>query len=217
MKLNRMIDHTLLKPEATTLMIEKLCQEAMKYQFKSVMVNSGWVKFCKELLRDEPDVLVGCTIGFPLGASSSEVKAFEAQQAIYDGADEVDMVINIGALIDEDYDKVVDDILAVKRVCGDTCLKVIIETCLLNEKQKKAACECVNRAFPSFIKTSTGFSSHGATVDDVKLLREFTDSRIDVKAAGGVRSKADALAMVEAGATRLGTSSGVKIMQEDNE
>lgn len=156
MRLNRTIDHTLLKPEATTLMVEKLCQEAIKYQFKSVMVNSGWVKFCKDLLRDEPDVLVGCTIGFPLGACSSEVKAFEAQQAIYDGADEIDMVINIGALIDEDYDKVVDDILAVKKVCGDICLKVIIETCLLNEKQKRAACECVNRAFPTFIKTSPG-------------------------------------------------------------
>lgn len=211
-KLNTLIDHTLLKPEATLSQIEKLCDEARTYDFASVMVNSSWIKDCARFLKDS-DVLVASVIGFPLGAMSTEAKVFETQQALKDGAHEIDMVINIGKLKDGEKDYIVNEIKAIKALLPDKVLKVIIETALLNDEEKILACELVSEAKADFIKTSTGFSIHGATVADVKLLRKHVAPEVAVKAAGGVRSLSDVVSMVEAGATRIGTSSGVQLMQ----
>ena len=213
MKLSKYIDHTLLKADASLEAIEKLCDEAIEYDFKSVCVNTCNVTFCKEKLKDT-DVLVCCVVGFPLGAMSPEAKVFEAADAVNRGADEVDMVINIGRLKDKDYDYVTDEIRRIKDAIGEKTLKVIIETCLLTDEEKVKACECILKAGADFVKTSTGFSTNGATFEDVKLLKETVGDQCYVKAAGGVRSREDFDKMIELGADRIGTSSGTKLIEK---
>jgi deoxyribose-phosphate aldolase len=209
-----MIDHTLLKPDATADQIAQLCYEARKHDFASVCVNPTHVKLCAELLQGSP-VKVCTVIGFPLGASSPEVKAFEAETAIHDGATEIDMVINIGALKAGDHKLVAQDIHEVVRVghAHGALVKVIIETALLTEEEKVQACLFSKEAGADFVKTSTGFSGGGATTEDIALMRRVVGPEMGVKASGGVRDFDDAQSMVEAGATRLGASAGVKIVQ----
>ncbi|GHI00537.1 deoxyribose-phosphate aldolase [Neobacillus kokaensis] len=208
----RMIDHTLLKPEATKEQVVKLVNEAKEYSFASVCINPAWVRIAAELLADTPDVKVCTVIGFPLGATTPETKAFETKNAIENGASEVDMVINIGALKDKQDEKVENDIRSVVEAAkGKALVKVIIETCLLTDEEKIRACELSVKAGADFVKTSTGFSTGGATVEDIRLMRKTVGPEIGVKASGGVRSREDALAMIEAGATRIGASSGVAI------
>ena len=211
MELNRFIDHTLLKPEATAAMIDKLCAEAKEHQFASVCVNPFWVKRCAEQLHGT-NVKVCTVIGFPLGVTTSAAKASEARDAIANGAQEVDMVINIGALKSGDLESVKADIAAVKQAVGEVLLKVILETGLLTEEEKVTACKLCVEAGADFVKTSTGFGPGGATVEDVALLRRIVGDKLGVKASGGVRTREAALAMVEAGASRIGTSSGVSIV-----
>ena len=207
------IDHTLLKAEASGEDIDRLCQEAREYRFFSVCVNSCWVSRCARNLAGS-GVKVCTVVGFPLGAMSSPAKAFEARQARKDGADEVDMVINIGALRSGELGTVEEDIRQVRRACGRKgILKVILETALLTEPQIVLASEIVKKAGADFVKTSTGFSTAGATVEHVALMRRTVGPDMGVKAAGGVRTREDALAMIEAGATRLGTSGGIKIVK----
>ncbi len=208
------IDHTLLKPEATPAQIEKVCAEARQYGFASVCVNPTHVRLAAKLLRKSG--VAACTVvGFPLGANAAEVKAYEAEIALAQGATEIDMVINVGALKAGDDRLVARDIRGVARVvhAAGKLLKVIIETALLTDDEKRRACLIAKRAGCDFVKTSTGFSTAGATVADVRLMRETVGPKLGVKAAGGVRSLADAEAMLAAGATRLGTSAGVAIMQ----
>lgn len=209
-----LIDHTLLKPDATADQIAQLCYEARKFEFASVCVNPTHVKLCADLLQGTR-VKVCTVIGFPLGASSPEVKAFEAQQAIHDGATEIDMVINIGALKAEDYTLVARDIREVVRVghASNALVKVIIETSLLTDEEKVKACLLSKEAGADFVKTSTGFTGGGATVEDVALMRRVVGPSMGVKASGGVRNFEDARNMVKAGATRLGASAGVKIVK----
>lgn len=208
-----MIDHTLLKPESTKEQVEILCQEAKEYTFASVCVNPTWVAYAHELLEGT-QVKVCTVIGFPLGASTPEVKAFETKDAIANGATEVDMVINIGALKSGDDALVKRDMEAVVAASkGKALSKVIIETCLLTDEEKVKACKLAVEAGADYVKTSTGFSTGGATVADIALMRKTVGPDIGVKASGGVRSLEDAQNMIEAGATRLGASSGVKIMQ----
>ncbi|EQC43059.1 deoxyribose-phosphate aldolase [Bacteriovorax sp. BSW11_IV] len=210
-QINKMIDHTLLKPEASTEQIIKLCEEAKKYDFASVCINPGQVKLAKEQLQGST-VMVCTVIGFPLGANTSSVKAFETTEAIKDGADEIDMVINIGALKEGLDELVFNDILAVTKAAEGKTVKVIFETCLLTKEEIVKACQLSEKAGAHFVKTSTGFSTGGATVEDVKLMKESVSRHIEVKASGGVRSLNDAQQMISVGATRLGTSSGVAIM-----
>lgn len=212
MKLNKLIDHTLLKPEATKAQIEKLCGEAKEYDFKSVCVNPYYVKYAKELLKGS-DVLVCTVIGFPLGQNTTEIKVAETKDAIKNGADEIDMVINIGALKSKDEDYVLNEIKEIRNACKGKTLKVIIETCLLTDEEKITACKLSKEAGADFVKTATGFSTHGATVEDVKLMRETVGEDMGVKASGGIRDRETALKMVEAGATRLGVSAGVEIVK----
>lgn len=208
----RMIDHTLLKADATKEQISKLVEEAKKYLFASVCVNPTWVNFAAKMLADTPEVKVCTVIGFPLGASTSETKAFETKNAIENGANEIDMVINVAALKDKQDDLVERDITAVVGAAkGKALVKVIIETCLLTKEEKIRACEISVKAGADYVKTSTGFSTGGATVEDIRLMRQTVGPEIGVKASGGVRSREDAIAMVEAGATRIGASSGVSI------
>lgn len=213
MELNKYIDHTLLKPEATKEQITKLCQEARQYNFASVCVNTCYVPLAKELLAGS-DVKVCCVVGFPLGAMDTVSKAFEAKTAVENGAQEVDMVINIGALKDKDYDYVTKDIAAVVEASKPAIVKVIIEACLLTDEEKVEACKCSMNAKAEFVKTSTGFSTHGATPEDVALMKKTVGDVCKVKAAGGVRSYDDAMKMIEAGADRLGCSAGIKVMEE---
>ena len=208
----RMIDHTLLKADATKQEIVKLVEEAKEYKFASVCVNPTWVNTAAQMLADTPEVKVCTVIGFPLGASTSESKAFETKNAIENGANEIDMVINVAALKDKLDDLVERDIRAVVEAAeGNALVKVIIETCLLTKEEKIRACEISVKAGADYVKTSTGFSTGGATVEDIRLMRQTVGPEIGVKASGGVRSREDALAMVEAGATRIGASSGVSI------
>ena len=213
MKLSKYIDHTLLKADASLEAIGKLCDEAVEYDFKSVCVNTCNIPFCKEKLAGS-DVLVCCVIGFPLGQMSTEAKIAETADAIAKGADEVDMVLNIGRLKDKDYAYVTDEIRKIKEACGDKTLKVIIETCLLTDEEKVKACECILEAKADFVKTSTGFSTSGATFEDVDLLKKTVGDRCFVKAAGGVRSRDDFNRMIELGADRIGTSSGTKLINK---
>jgi len=211
----RYIDHTLLKPDATQAQIAQLCHEARQYDFAAVCVNPTHVRLCADLLKGS-SVAVCTVVGFPLGATPPEVKAYETQQAIDDGATEIDMVINIGALKGGEYDLVERDIAMVTRTAhnnGALC-KVIIEAALLNEQEKIKACELSKKAGADYVKTSTGFGPGGATVADVTLMRRVVGPGMGIKAAGGIRSFADAKGMVEAGATRIGASAGVKILQE---
>ena len=211
MELNRMIDHTLLKANATRAQIEKLCDEAFEYNFASVCVNTCWVPLAHEKLAGS-EVNTCCVVGFPLGAMLTEAKAAETRLAVEAGADEVDMVINIGWLLDGEYDAVRDDIAAVVKAADGKCVKVIIEACLLTDEQKVKACELSVEAGATFVKTSTGFSTGGATVADVALMRKTVGDRCLVKAAGGIHTADEARAMVEAGADRLGCSAGIQIM-----
>jgi len=211
----KLIDHTLLKADATQDQIAQLCYEARKYGFAAVCVNPTHVKLCKQLLQGS-QVHVCTVVGFPLGATPPEVKAYETQQAIDDGATEVDMVINIGALKSKDYALVERDIATVARAChaGGAILKVIIEAALLTDEEKVIACQLAKAAGAEYVKTSTGFGPGGATAHDVALMRSAVGPGLGVKAAGGIKNLADAKAMVAAGATRIGASAGVKIVQE---
>ncbi|HFR3976073.1 TPA: deoxyribose-phosphate aldolase [Streptococcus suis] len=212
MKLNKYIDHTILKPETTKEQVAQILAEAKEYDFASVCVNPTWVSFAAQELKDS-DVKVCTVIGFPLGANTPALKAFETKDAIENGADEIDMVINIGALKSKNYDLVLEDIQAVVAASGDKLVKVIIETCLLTEEEKVKACQLSKEAGADFVKTSTGFSTGGATVEDVALMRKTVGPDMGVKASGGARSYEDAIAFIEAGATRIGASSGVAIMK----
>ncbi|WP_096440468.1 deoxyribose-phosphate aldolase [Alteribacter populi] len=208
------IDHTLLKPEATKDQIIKLSKEAKEYEFASVCVNPTWVSTAYEILMDKPTVKVCTVIGFPLGASTPETKAFETKDAIEKGATEVDMVINVGALKSGDLDLVKRDIQAVVEAAkGKALTKVIIETSLLTDEEKVTACELSVEARADFVKTSTGFSTGGATIEDIALMRKTVGPDIGVKASGGVRDTQTSLAMVEAGATRIGASAGIAIVK----
>jgi deoxyribose-phosphate aldolase len=208
----KMIDHTLLKADATKAGITTILEEAKEYGFASVCVNPTWVAYAAEQLQ-ESDVLVCTVIGFPLGANTSAVKAFETKDAIANGAGEIDMVINIGALKDNNDALVEEDIRAVVEAANGTLVKVIIETCLLTDEEIIRACELSVKAGADFVKTSTGFSTGGATVEDVALMRMTVGPDIGVKASGGVRSGEDFDAVVKAGATRIGASSGISIVK----
>jgi deoxyribose-phosphate aldolase len=212
--LAHMIDHTILKPEATQDQIAQLCYEARKYGFASVCVNPTNVKLCAQLLHGS-GVPVCTVVGFPLGATPTEVKVFETQQAIRDGATEVDMVINVGALKSRDYELVERDIASIARAChaGNAILKVIIEAALLTDEEKVIACQLAKVAGAEFVKTSTGFGPGGATMEDVALMRRVVGPTIGVKAAGGIRTYEEATKMIAAGATRIGASASVKIVQ----
>lgn len=212
MELNKYIDHTLLKPDAEESQVLALIEEAKAYDFASVCVNPTWVSLAAKELADS-SVKVCTVIGFPLGANTSTLKAFETRDAIANGADEIDMVINVGALKSGKDNLVKSDIAAVVDASGERLVKVIIETCLLTDEEKVKACQLAKEAGADFVKTSTGFSTGGATVHDVALMRETVGPDMGVKASGGARSYEDALAFVEAGATRIGTSSGVAIMK----
>lgn len=214
MKLNKYIDHTLLKLDASQEQIETLIEEAKKYDFASVCVNPTWVSFAAQALK-ATDVKVCTVIGFPLGANTPELKAFETSDAIQNGANEIDMVMNIGALKSRNFDLVERDIRAVVEAAKGTLVKVIIETCLLTDDEKVKACQIAQKAGADFVKTSTGFSTGGATVADVALMRKTVGPDMGVKASGGARSYEDALAFIKAGATRIGASSGVAIMEGD--
>ena len=212
-ELAQTIDHTVLKPETTQSKIKQLCEEAIDYNFAAVCINASHVEYAASLLTDST-VQVCAVVGFPLGATLSEVKAVETKEVVKRGAHEVDMVINVGALRDKDYDLVQKDIEAVVAASGDAHVKVILETGLLIDEQKVKACEICKDAGADFVKTSTGFGPMGATPHDVRLMRETVGPSMGVKAAGGIRSFKDALRLIEAGANRLGTSSGVAIIED---
>ncbi|MEE9578758.1 MAG: deoxyribose-phosphate aldolase [Gemmatimonadota bacterium] len=212
--LSHLIDHTLLRPDATHDEIAQLCYEARKHGFASVCVNPSHVKLCADLLKGS-DVLTCTVVGFPLGATSTEAKTFEAQKAVRDGAKEVDMVINVGALKSRDYELVEHDIASVATAvhAGGAILKVIVEAALLTDDEKVAASQLAKVAGADFVKTSTGFGPGGATAEDVSLMRRVVGPKIGVKASGGIRTRADVQKMVEAGATRIGASASVKIVE----
>ena len=209
------VDHTLLSQGATWEEIKVLCDDAVKYETASVCVAPSFVKRCAEYLKDK-DVLVCTVIGFPNGYNTKEVKVFETKNAIENGADEIDMVINIGDVKMGDYDKILDEIKEIKAACGDKTLKVIIETCLLTDDEKKKMCVVVSKSGADFIKTSTGFSTGGATFDDIKLFAENVEKHVKIKAAGGISSIDDAEKFIELGASRLGTSRIVKILKNSD-
>lgn len=210
-KLNSYIDHTNLKPEAQLDDIKKLVDEAVANEFYSVCVNGTYVKDIKEYNKD---VKIAVVVGFPLGAMATRAKAYEAKCAIEDGASEIDMVIAIGRLKDKNYDYVLDDIKAVKEAIGDKTLKVIIETCLLTDEEKIKACELSEKAGADFVKTSTGFSTGGASVADVSLMKKTVGDKLKVKASGGIHTRDEALSLVEAGAERIGASKSIEICKE---
>ncbi len=211
MEYNKLIDHTILKPDASIEAIKKICQEAKEYNFMSVCVNPAYISLCKEELKGS-DVKVCTVIGFPLGATLPQVKALETREAVMEGADEIDMVINVTMLKAKNDNYVYEEIEKVRRSCVGKVLKVIIETCLLTDEEKVRACLLAKKAGADFVKTSTGFSTGGATVHDVALMRKTVGDDMGVKASGGVRTHEDLLAMVEAGANRIGTSAGPKII-----
>lgn len=213
MKLSKYIDHTLLKADTSVLDIKRLCKEAIDYDFKSVCINPCNIEICKEELKNS-DVLVCTVIGFPLGAMSTESKIFEAKDAIQKGADEIDMVINVGRLKDKDFTYCINEIKRIKEVCNEKVLKVIIETCLLKNEEIVNACNCVIDAGADFVKTSTGFSTAGATFEGIKLMKVTVKDNCLIKAAGGVKTHEDMLKMIELGANRIGTSSGTKLINK---
>ena len=212
MELNSYIDHTNLNNTATLKDIEKLCNEAMQYHFASVCVHPYYVPLAANLLKDS-NVAVCTVIGFPQGMNTKEVKVFEAINAIENGAEEIDMVINIAALKNKDYDYVKEEIEEIRDSIDGKILKVIIETCLLDEEEIIKMTEICNETFVNFIKTSTGFSKYGARVEDVELINKHKNEVLEIKASGGIRTLEDAEAMINAGATRIGASKGVEIMQ----
>ena len=207
----KLFDHTILKADATRKDVKRVCDEAMAYSFCSVCVNSYYVPYVANLLHGS-DVKICSVVGFPLGAMSTRAKALEAKIAVMDGADEIDMVINVGALKDRDYSVFLEDIKAVKEACGEKVLKVIIETCLLTDDEKVKACELAKEAGADFVKTSTGFGTAGANVEDVRLMRETVGPDMGVKASGGIHDKEFAKELVDAGANRLGTSATLKFL-----
>jgi len=212
MNVAKYIDHTLLKPQASQADLKILCDEARQYGFFSVCVNPYWVSFCKKQLQGS-GVKVCTVIGFPLGANTTQAKVFEAKDALHNGADELDMVVNLGAVKSADWDTVLADIKAVRQAGENFTLKVIIETSVLTQEEKVKVCQLAEQAGADFVKTSTGFTGGGATAEDVKLMRQTVSEKLQVKASGGVRTRADFDAMVAAGATRIGASAGVKIIE----
>lgn len=212
--LNKYFDHTLLKPEATCEQIDKLCEEAAEYDFYSVCVNSCYVARCTEKLHGT-DVKIAAVVGFPLGACTSRTKAFETEEACMDGASEVDMVLNVGVFKNGDYDYIREDIYAVVEAAAkyNAIVKVILETCLLTDDEIAEACKLAKEAGAHFVKTSTGFNSGGATVADVALMKKTVGDALEVKASGGIRDYDTAVAMIEAGADRIGASASVAIME----
>ena len=213
MNYNKMIDHTVLKADTPLETVKRICDEAMEYGFASVCINPCHVAYCADYLKDS-DVNVCTVIGFPLGANTSAVKAFETKDAIANGADEIDMVMNIGALKDKNYDLVRDDVKAVVEAANGTLVKVILETCLLTEDEIKKACELCVEAKADYVKTSTGFSTRGATIEDVRIMKEAVHGTAKVKAAGGVRTPEDMVKIVAAGADRIGTSAGCSLVKK---
>ena len=213
MNYNKMIDHTVLKADTPLETVKRVCDEAMEYGFASVCINPCHVAYCADYLKDS-DVNVCTVIGFPLGANTSAVKAFETKDAIANGADEIDMVMNIGALKDKNYDLVRDDVKAVVEAANGTLVKVILETCLLTEDEIKKACELCVEAKADYVKTSTGFSTRGATIEDVRIMKEAVHGKAKVKAAGGVRTPEDMVKIVAAGADRIGTSAGCSLVKK---
>lgn len=213
MNYNKMIDHTVLKADTPLETVKRICDEAMEYGFASVCINPCHVAYCADYLKDS-DVNVCTVIGFPLGANTSAVKAFETKDAIANGADEIDMVMNIGALKDKNYDLVRDDVKAVVEAANGTLVKVILETCLLTEDEIKKACELCVEAKADYVKTSTGFSTRGATIEDVRIMKEAVHGKAKVKAAGGVRTPEDMVKIVAAGADRIGTSEGCSLVKK---
>ena len=213
MEYNKYIDHTLLKAEATSKDIEKLCKEARKYKFMSVCVNPSFIPLCKELLKGS-EVKICTVVGFPLGMMSAASKAFETKQALLEGADEIDMVINIGRLKEGNLDYVKQEIASLKAICKEHVLKVIIETCLLTDEEKVTACKLAKEAGADFVKTSTGFSKWGAKKEDIQLMRKAVGPEMGVKASGGISNFEEMKQMIDAGATRIGTSRGVTLMEE---
>lgn len=213
MNYNKMIDHTVLKADTPLETVKRICDEAMEYGFASVCINPCHVAYCADYLKDS-DVNVCTVIGFPLGANTSAVKAFETKDAIANGADEIDMVMNIGALKDKNYDLVRDDVKAVVEAANGTLVKVILETCLLTEDEIKKACELCVEAKADYVKTSTGFSTRGATIEDVRIMKEAVHGKAKVKAAGGVRTPEDMVKIVAAGADRIGTSAGCFLVKK---
>ncbi len=211
MELNKYIDHTLLKPEATKKDIFKICTEAKKYNFASVCVNSSFTKIVHDLLAGT-DIKTCVVVGFPLGAMSTAAKICETKYALEDGAEEIDMVINIGLLLNGRFEEVYEEIKAIKELCGDRVLKVILETCLLEDLKIIEACQLAEKAGADFVKTSTGFNKEGATIANVRLMKHTVADRLKVKASGGIRTKEDAIAMIEAGADRIGASKSVEIV-----
>lgn len=212
MELNKYIDHTILQPEATESEVIAVIDEAKAYHFASVCLEPTWVELAAERLKDS-DVKVCTVIGFPLGATTSAVKAYEAKEAVEHGADEVDMVMNIGAMKSGDEAKVLSDMKAVRDAVPEALVKVIIETCLLTDEEKKKACALAKEAKLDYVKTSTGFSTGGATVEDVRLMREAVGDAMGVKASGGIRDAKTAKAMIDAGASRLGASRSIAIVE----
>lgn len=206
------IDHTMLKADATKETIERYCKEALQHGFASVCVNGCHAALVSRCLKGS-DVKVCCVVGFPLGAMATKAKAFEAKTAVEDGADEIDMVINIGAMKEKDYDFVTSDIKAVvDAVSGKAIVKVILETCLLTDEEIKAACDCALKAGAHFVKTSTGFSTGGATIEDIALMKAQVKDKAKVKASGGIRTKEQAEALIQAGADRIGAGNGVILL-----
>lgn len=213
MNYNKMIDHTVLKADTPLETVKRICDEAMEYGFASVCINPCHVAYCADYLKDS-DVNVCTVVGFPLGANTSAVKAFETKDAIANGADEIDMVMNIGALKDKNYDLVRNDVKAVVEAANGTLVKVILETCLLTEDEIKKACELCVEAKADYVKTSTGFSTRGATIEDVQIMKAAVQGKAKVKAAGGVRTHEDMVKIVEAGADRIGTSAGCSLVDK---
>ena len=213
MNYNKMIDHTVLKADTPLETVKRICDEAIEYGFASVCINPCHVAYCADYLKDS-DVNVCTVIGFPLGANTSAVKAFETKDAIANGADEIDMVMNIGALKDKNYDLVRDDVKAVVEAANGTLVKVILETCLLTEDEIKKACELCVEAKADYVKTSTGFSTRGATIEDVQIMKAAVQGKAKGKAAGGVRTHEDMVKIVEAGADRIGTSAGCSLVEK---
>ena len=211
MPLENYIDHTLLKPSATTENIIQLCDEAKKYNFFAVCVNGSFVKLAKRELINS-NVKIAAVVGFPLGATAPSIKVLETKTYINDGADEIDMVINVGMLKSKDFKYVENEILAVKNEVGNRVLKVIIETCYLTDEEKRVACKLAMNAGADFVKTSTGFGTNGATIKDVLLMKEAVKDKLSVKASGGIRDKEAALNYISIGVSRIGTSSGIKIV-----
>ncbi|GIZ06260.1 deoxyribose-phosphate aldolase [Metamycoplasma salivarium] len=215
MNYNKYFDHTMLAPQATSTDIDKLIKEAIKYDFKSVCIAPSYIKYAKEQLA-KTDVLICTVIGFPLGYNATSVKVYETKIALDHGADEIDMVINIGRFKNKEYEYVLNEIKAIKEVCGNKVLKVIVETALLTNQEIKTITEIVLKSDADFIKTSTGFSFRGASFEDVEIMKSIAQDKLLIKASGGIKTGEDALKMIKLGASRLGTSKTVQIIEELN-